>query len=720
MPSADRTGDPATSIETEATTPVAAPAPAAPPARWRRAFGLRTALSALVVSTVACTALVIHLSWSWTAQQNVADVVGQLNTQIAGSVRREVQGLVDATLSLQETVRSIVAQGGLMTSERDKREIILMSLLRSQPGVSWVSLGLPDGGFVGAQTQGEHEVDLVEVDRGAAPLLHVAHYAATADGLELRRREIVPTEYDARNEEWFRNAVDAKGSTWTQLPHLPNSERNAITTATPVLVNGDLAAVVNVAIEVDRLSRFLTGVKIGRTGSAAILDPSGYVVASPDPATILLQEGSETPTIEGLAERDAMFRVASDYLARTGLAVTDITRPIQARVGGGVDGRGYFIALTPLEFQGWVLATVIPAGDFLARIDRNARLLLIGLAVLTLVIGIAATLAAQRLLGRPLLRITRQLRYVESFELERIEPVPSLLREVDDFSTALLQMARGLSSFRKYIPADLVRTLVAQGIEAKPGGTRRELTIMFTDLAGFTSLSERLMEGIVPVLGRYLEDTSAAVVAHRGTIDKFIGDAVMAFWGAPMANSAHAADACAAALAAVRALATRGDGLSMRVGINTGTVLVGNIGSSDRLSYTVIGDPVNVASRLEPVNKRYGTEILIAEATRAAAGDAIIARRLDRIAVYGRAGGTVIYELLGIEGEAMPEWVRPYEAGLDAYEQRRWGEAIALFEETIGLRGTDQPSEIMIARCRELMAHPPGAEWQPVVALQEK
>src|SRR5260370_31181471 len=189
----------------------------------------------------------------------------------------------------------------------------------------------------------------------------------------------------------------------------------------------------------------------------------------------------------------------------------------------------------------------------------------------------------------------------------------------------------------------------------------------------------------------------------------------MAFWGAPMANSAHAADACAAALAAVRRLATGGSGLRMRVGINTGMVLVGNIGSSDRLSYTAIGDPVNVASRLEAVNKRYDTQILVGESTREAAGDAIVVRRLDRIAVYGRAGGTVIYELLGIAGEPVPAWVHPYEAGLDAYEGRRWSEAIPLFEQTIALRGTHPPSEIMIARRRDLLARPPPSDWPPGV-----
>jgi adenylate cyclase len=713
MLSADRRGEPMTAFVTK-TMPIAAAADRA--ARWRCAFGLRTALSTLVVSTVACTALVIHLSWSWTAQQNVADVVAQLNAQIAGSVRREVQGLVAATLSLQEAARSILARRAVLTTDAERREVLFLSLLRSQPGISWVSLGLPDGGFIGAHKQGEREVDLVEVDRRTTEMLSVGRYTA-ADQIATTS---MPSDYDARVEDWFRRAVEAGGPTWVQLPHLPNSERNAITTATPLIVDGRFAGVVNIAIEVDRLSRFLTGIQIGRTGSAAILDPSGYVVASPDADTIKLQEGNQTPTIEGLAKRDGMFRVAADYLGRSGLAVTDITRPMQTMVGGGVNGRGYFIALTPLDFQGWVLATVIPADDFLARIDRNSRLLLIGLGLLTLVIGVTATLAAHRLLGQPLLRITGQLRHVESFELERIQPVPSLLREVDDFSTALMQMARGLASFRKYIPADLVRTLVAQGVEAKPGGARQALTVMFTDLAGFTSLSERLKEDVVPVLSRYLEETSAAVVAHRGTIDKFIGDAVMAFWGAPMPNEGHAADACAAALLAVRRLEAEGGGLRMRVGINTGTVLVGNIGSSDRLSYTAIGDAVNVASRLEAVNKRYGTRIILGEATREAAGEAIIVRRLDRISVYGRAGGTVVYELLGLAGDPVPAWVHSYEAGIDAYEQRRWNEAIPLFEQTIALRGADLPAEIMIGRCRELLARPPAADWQPLVALQNK
>jgi adenylate cyclase len=289
-----------------------------------------------------------------------------------------------------------------------------------------------------------------------------------------------------------------------------------------------------------------------------------------------------------------------------------------------------------------------------------------------------------------------------------------------------------LASFQKCMPTELVRTLVSRGVEARPGGHQQRLTVMFTDLAGYTSLSERLGDRVVLVLAEYLEAVSAAVLGRGGTIDKFIGDGVMAFWGAPVPNERHALDACAAALECQRLLASQrasaerrgGSPLRMRIGINTGRMLVGNIGSNERLNYTVIGDPVNVASRLEPLGKLYGVDIIIGEETHIAAGDNIIVRRLDRVAVYGRIGGLAIYELLDMAEDAQsatPEWVRTYEAGLAAYENRRWPEAINLFEATAAIRRVvDRPSEILIERCRSCLADPPPSDWMPISVLESK
>jgi adenylate cyclase len=289
-------------------------------------------------------------------------------------------------------------------------------------------------------------------------------------------------------------------------------------------------------------------------------------------------------------------------------------------------------------------------------------------------------------------------------------------------------MAGGLAAFRKYIPADLVKTLVSEGVEPRPGGAIRNLTVFFADIAGFTGLSERLGDQIIPLLSSYLDTMSREVSDHGGTIDKFIGDAVMAFWGAPAVNTSHAVDACHAALACQRALREsgltddNGRPLRVRVGVNSGDMLVGNIGSELRLNYTVIGDAVNIASRLEGANKEYGTDIIIGEATRRQAGDRIHVRELDQLMVYGRAGGIAIYELLDVAepGNAPPAWVALYDSGLAAYRTRNFGGAIGFFQGVLEVRTSDQPARMMIERCTQYLESPPGADWEATNAMQTK
>jgi adenylate cyclase len=698
-----------------------------------RKIGLRAALTGLVLLAVTITALLIHLSWSYAARRNVSDVAGQLNRQIVGSVQHEVRGILNDAWSVQEAVRSIFFQEAIKPTDEAKREFVFLALLRSHPTVSWLAFGFPDGAFFGALKAGDDEFDMVEVKVAETGLRRqrVDTYTPEESDVMWRGREFTPSEFVATSQPWYVRAVAEDGPGWSAATHLPHRERQAIVTSTPVVIDRDFAGVLAVVVELERLSQFLGTLEVGKTGTVVLLDRDGRVIASADPAGLERQRQGEAPDLDELARGNPILAPIGTLVQGGMLAPDRLRDTRQVRMTGAEDGKDYFVTLSPLNFSNWVVATAIPASDFLASIERSAMVLLAGLAVLTMLLATVAIIAANRLVGVPLLRVAGQLKHIEAFRLDRIVRLPSSLRELDELSGALVQMSRGLASFQKYIPTELVRTLVARGIEARPGGRQQVLTVMFTDLAGFTGISERLGDAVVPVLAEYLEAASTAILGSRGTIDKFIGDGVMAFWGAPVPNERHAIDACAAALECQRLLALQradsersgGTPLRMRIGVNTGRMLVGNIGSSDRLSYTVIGDPVNVASRIESLGKMYEVEIILGEDTRDAAGEAIVVRRLDRVAVYGRTQGLDIYELRGMADGVLcerPAWVDAYEAGLAAYERRRWTEAIRLFEAAAAARGADRPSEILVARCRACLAHPPPEGWMAVAAIEVK
>lgn len=724
----------------QGTTPVtAAPAPlveAPAKPRHHRKLGLRTALTGLVLLTVAITAILIHLTWFYAARRNVADVVGQLNRQIVGSVQHEVRATLNDAWSVQEAVQSIFFQEAIKPTDEAKREFIFLALLRSHPTLSWIAIGFPDGAFFGALKAADDEIDMVEVKKNPETGVRqqrVDTYTPQPGDVLFRGREITPSDYDATTQAWYQRAVAEDGPGWSMLSHLPYRDGAAIATSTPIVVSLDFAGVLAVVVELDRLSQFLAGLQIGKTGTAVILGRNGRIVASAAAAARTRQHQGEMPELETMVRDHPMLAAVAALLdGHHGVSLADLQEVRQLQATSPSDGKDYFVTFSPLKFNNWVVATVIPADDFLASIRRNVMILLLALGLLTLLVAGIAILSANRLVTAPLLRIAGQLKLIEAFRLDRVTRAASPLRELDDLSGALSQMSRGLASFQKYMPTDLVRTLVSRGVEARPGGQQQTLTVMFTDLAGYTSISERLGDRVVPLLADYLGVVSTAVLGRRGTIDKFIGDGVMAFWGAPVPDERHAIDACGAALECQRLLALQraaaehcgGTPLRMRIGINTGRMLVGNIGSNDRLSYTVIGDPVNVASRLEPLGKVYGVDIIIGEETRSAAGNAIVVRRLDRVAVYGRVRGLAIYELLGLaEGAetAIPEWVRTYESGLAAYEDRRWSEAIRHFEATAAIRnGVDRPSEILIERCRSCLTDPPHKDWLPISVLESK
>jgi adenylate cyclase len=699
----------------------------------RPRLALRVALTLFVVLTVLGTALLIHLSWSYTARQNVADVAKQLNEQIVASIRTKLTDLLSNTQATEVAVRSIFYQGAITPEDEGKREFIFLALLQSQPVLSRISFGWPSGNFFGTEKFDEeiHNVEVKWDPATGTAKRRVDRYLPEPGEPRFLERKFEASTYSALNQLWYSKAAKADKTVWTQTAEYPDRKQPGINISGSLMLFGKFVGVINVTVELGRLSGFLADQRVGTTGTVAILDSTGNVIASQDPAEREAEAAGMIRNLDTLdAKRSPLLTVVREALTQNMLQLSEVKMVQPLAPVRAADGALYFVSLSPANFRDWSVVTIIPEKDFLGNIDRNTRRLLYGVAVFTLAMIVASILLADRLIGRPLIRIARQLGNIESFRLDRITRISSPLRELDDLSGAIMQMAQGLTSFQKYLPTELVRTLVSQGIEARPGGQQQTLTVLFSDLAGFTTLSERLGPEIVPVLTAYLSAASKAIVEEKGTIDKFIGDAVMAFWGAPVPDEHHAEAACRAALACRRAMATLpgaagGEHLRLRIGINTGAMLVGNVGSEERLNYTVIGDAVNLASRLESLNKSFGTDIIIGEATRRAAGDAIVVRELDKVAVYGRMEGTAVFELLAMADEKLARetfaWVGIYEAGLAAYRTRRWPEAIELLGRVATARGCDDPAAAaLMEHCRALIAHPPGAHWMPVTVMGTK
>ena len=255
-------------------------------------------------------------------------------------------------------------------------------------------------------------------------------------------------------------------------------------------------------------------------------------------------------------------------------------------------------------------------------------------------------------------------------------------------------------------------------------GSKMSATIMFSDVAGFTSISEGLTpEQLVLLLNKYLTPMTDIIQACDGYVDKYEGDAIMAEWGVPFPNEKHATLACWACLDQQKKLdeirealyEEFGYRLTVRIGLNSGEVSAGNMGSENRFSYTVMGDAVNLAARLEPTNKVYGTYIMLGENTYDLAKDDIEARLIDKVVVVGKKVAIRVYELLERKGqlsEEMMKWVAHYEKGLQLHEERKWDEAIAEFNKAIEINPEDEASKVLIARVEEYKENPPGEDWQ--------
>ena len=286
--------------------------------------------------------------------------------------------------------------------------------------------------------------------------------------------------------------------------------------------------------------------------------------------------------------------------------------------------------------------------------------------------------------------------------------------------------------FGQFVSPEVVERLAQDPALVKLGGEKRDMTIFFLDIAHFTNISEKMdPEALIQFLNKYLSALSQVIHEHNGTIDKYIGDCIMAFWNAPLDNKNHRADAILAALECQEAIKELNKTLdaslpeipAVRIGVNSGIATVGLTGSQKKLQYTVIGDEVNLASRLEGANKFFGSKTIISETTYEGAKDRVAARTLGRVRVVGKETPIKIFEPLAETGKLSPEWTKGlplYEAGVAAFDARKYDEALAAFQKFAAIVPDDGPGQLYLARCQEYAVIAPDATWEGVFNLTAK
>ena len=392
--------------------------------------------------------------------------------------------------------------------------------------------------------------------------------------------------------------------------------------------------------------------------------------------------------------------------------------------------------------------------DMMAQVHASAAAVMVNqqraIWITVIVTAIAAILGLlfAGLVGggitRPVRLLLQGTRDVEAGQLDRsIDVVTS--DEIGQLTAAFNRMVGQLRqkeemrrTFGRYIDPRVAEGLINQSGAAATEGQRQVMTVMFCDMKGFTGLSEGMTpQGLVKVMNRYLSTMSEPIRSRQGIIDKYIGDAIMAYWGPPFTEEVEEARfACLAAidmmdrigglrkelpeLLGVRTIPTECD---LRIGIATGEALVGSIGSEFMMSFTVMGDTVNLASRLESANKFYGTRCLAAQATVAAAAQAVEAREIDNLVVSGQTRPQTVFEIMGRAGELSAEQIAlraHYTEGLAAYRSRHWDGATSALKAALAVTPADGPSIILLARVERLRDNPPPADWDGSWRLDQK
>lgn len=716
----------------------------------RRYRPLSVTLLRLVSLLVITAALGIGLATYLNTRSAVDRFSQELFTQALLQTRTETNRFLGQAQPILELSRALLsapetaARYGVFAprppseSEWRARAALFIHILRTNSAFSMIYYGDRWGDFTAASRAADG--GLLVDHRRAQPDAPTRHelFRVTSAGWKPEHNPSVEwsaalARYRPQDRPWYRPAIARKRITWTlpyRFAHPPYAP--GITASLPLFrPHGTAEGVFGVDFPLTRLDLFVGSLQPLGAGSVFILagqSGAGGLIAHPErPAA---ESGSHRP------ERRTSLLPAWQSLDRVVRAAAERLQQ-QGRTGSGTrflefmpseNSLTYLAAADHLQIENLPITVIVtvPQTEILGVVTRNNLLTLLICAGVLLLSVVAGALLAARI-ARPLRQCVQELQQIGQFVLEDRPTPSSAIEEVDALAQEMVRMKTSLRSFEKYVPTGLVRALVQSGREARLGGSTEVVTVFFSDIVDFTQTAEGMTPSeLVEAMAEYLQAMEEVISTHEGIVDKYVGDAVMALWGTSVAPVNMPENrACAAALEflenAVALQAQRAHSgkpvFEAHISIHTGEALVGNIGSRHRMDYTAIGDAVNIASRMQALNRLYGARLLISEATHAKVHADFDTRFLDTVLVKGRAHPIGIYEILTYRGDLDParrQLCEQFAVAMDCYRAHRWDEALERFQRGLDLVPDDGPSRVFVERCRGYRETPPPESWDCV------
>ncbi len=626
---------------------------------------LRVHLSVVIVLLLIGVSIpIMWLSYEQGKRAAIAKAEDQMGMQSQHTIDRYRAILGDgySVVTIASVIERLLSQPNV---DLDIKIAFLIKALEGSPYVNNIYVGYPDGGYLQAANAERNQawikvsdappetVFVVRtIERLSEPPLSIWRFLDRS-GKVLAQRSSHDVNFDPRKRPWYKEALKAGGPVSVGPYVTAATQSLTLTMAVPMAKNKSAIAGVDVLLET--ISRSLAHDLVSEHARGFVFDSHEKLIVHSDSAIMgrILEN-------YGAAVRDGSGPSASDPVVEAARQVLNEEYDESGRtVAFLVDGEPYVARISTVGFSDLVAPNTIvlaaPVEDFLGP---SLRLLFKNLAIAGLFLtgGILAALLVARLISRALLALSEDARHIGNLEFAGRTSGTSWISEINTLTSALTSAREAIKTFALYVPRELVRKIVTAGQATAGAAVRQEVTVLFTDIRDFTTISEQHSpEDVVGMLSDYFQLMNEIVVRHNGVIIQYLGDSIYAMWNAPTPDPTHVDDACRCALDIKATIdefnqKRRSEGqpeLVTRYGIHTGVAVVGSVGARTRQQYTAMGDTVNVASRLEGMNKQFGTTILASGAVRDQACAPFVFKSLGVAQAKGRSAGLAIFELVG-------------------------------------------------------------------------